>query len=62
MAHPNWLGAESERLVVIASDIAWTHGHRPCIGNDCDLDAPCDRHRRTTEVVMRLIRMCGRAA
>ena len=41
---------ERERMV----DIAMRHTDKPCIGEPCDLDAPCKRHSRTTRLVNRL--------
>lgn len=41
--------ADVARLV----DIAMRHGAKPCIGDGCDLDAPCKRHDRTTSLVWR---------
>jgi hypothetical protein len=37
--------------------VAIRHGDRPCIGEACDLDAPCERHRRTVDVVARYMRL-----
>lgn len=44
--------AETARLV----NLGMRHGAKPCIGDGCDLDAPCKRHRRSVEVVMRYSR------
>ena len=38
-------------------NIAHRHGSKPCIGDGCDLDAPCKRHDRTLEVVERYYRL-----
>ena len=37
--------------------LALRHQAKPCIGEPCDLDAPCRRHRRTGEVVLRYVEM-----
>ena len=36
--------------------LAIKHMDKSCIGEPCDLEAPCKRHNRTIEVVMRLAR------
>ena len=35
-------------------DLAMRHTDKPCIGEPCDLDAPCKRHARTVALVFRL--------
>lgn len=37
-------------------DLAMAHTDRPCVGGECDSAAPCERHRRTAQVVERLTR------
>lgn len=35
-------------------NIAMKHMDKPCIGEPCDVDAPCKRHKRTTTLVRRI--------
>ncbi len=39
--------------------LAMKHTDKACIGEPCDLDAPCKRHNRTASVVIRLARRQG---
>lgn len=40
-------------------DLAMSLMSRSCIGYGCDLDSPCDRHRKIPEVVNRYLRLKG---
>ena len=55
---------ERGRYGEIASkvDLCMAHTDRPCVGGECDDDAPCERHRRTGAVVERVTRMRARKA
>jgi hypothetical protein len=46
------------KYAVIAEkvDLAIKHTDKPCIGEPCDLDAPCKRHARTVSLVERVFK------
>ena len=38
-------------------DLAMIWMDKPCRGEPCDLDAPCDRHIKTEEILHRYIKI-----
>jgi hypothetical protein len=42
-----------ERNIRTLVVLALMHQEKPCIKPECDLGAPCKRHQRTAEVVVR---------
>jgi hypothetical protein len=51
MAYERGRYAEGARFV----DLCMAMSDKPCRGGECDLDAPCDRHRNLVAVVLRYL-------
>lgn len=48
---------KTRRFMSLMDAVIWVaERDRPCVGNDCDLGAPCKRHARTIELGTRLWR------